>query len=337
MLSADHYEEIRHRAGLIRRTDRAVVAVEGEDRASFLQSVLTNEILSLGPGAGCYAAYLTPQGRMVADMRVLNVGDALWLDVSVLAQPRLIDRLEQSIFSEDVTLTDRSPNLAVLGVYGPQAAGILATVSASASEPDLAGELAHLDNLQSRALTACEARLILVRDDDLNLPGFDLFVAAEDAQTLTAALGEAGAAEVGLETLEVLRVEAGLPVWGAELNDDVIPIEAGIESRAISFTKGCYVGQEVIIRVLHRGHGRVVRRLVGLTIASEQPALRDAAIVAGERESGRVTSSVVSPAVGHPIALGYVHRDFVEPGTRLTIAHSAGSRAAVVTALPFRK
>jgi folate-binding protein YgfZ len=115
------------------------------------------------------------------------------------------------------------------------------------------------------------------------------------------------------------------------MDEETIPLEAGIESRAISFTKGCYVGQEVIIRVMHRGHGRVARKLVGLTLYGEQVPDAGATIRSGDREIGQVTSSTASPALRHPIALGYVHRDFLEPGTKVTI----DDQSAEVTALPF--
>jgi tRNA-modifying protein YgfZ len=133
------------------------------------------------------------------------------------------------------------------------------------------------------------------------------------------------------DTADVVRLEAGVPVFGRELDEDTIPLEAGLESRAISFSKGCYVGQEVIIRVLHRGHGRVARKLVGLTFDAGQTPSADATVTAGGREIGTITSSAISPALGRPIALAYLHRDFLAAGTRVT----ASGLDAVVTGLPF--
>jgi folate-binding protein YgfZ len=126
-------------------------------------------------------------------------------------------------------------------------------------------------------------------------------------------------------------VESGMPLFGRDMDEETIPLEAGIESRAISFTKGCYVGQEVIIRVLHRGHGRVARRLVGLTLDGDRVPEAGAAIRSGDREIGHVTSSSASPALQRPIALAYLHRDFLEPGTAVTV----GDQNATVAALPF--
>ncbi|HET7220620.1 MAG TPA: glycine cleavage T C-terminal barrel domain-containing protein, partial [Vicinamibacterales bacterium] len=165
----------------------------------------------------------------------------------------------------------------------------------------------------------------------------DLMVSAGRVADVADALRRAGASAIEREAAEITRVEAGRPAFLQDMTDDTIPLEAGIEDRAISLTKGCYVGQEIIIRVLHRGHGRVARRLVGLALdagaAVPSPGGR---IRSGEREIGSVTSAVLSPALDRAIALGYVHRDFVEPGTRVAIAAPDGSESpAVVHRLPF--
>jgi folate-binding protein YgfZ len=168
------------------------------------------------------------------------------------------------------------------------------------------------------------------------VPGFDLYAQKPIAQGLAASLRQAGAADLGAEALEVLRIEAGTPAFGADMNEETIPLEAGIQDRAISLTKGCYVGQEIIIRVLHRGHGRVARRLVGLSMQPGVPVpARDDRIAKEAREVGAVTSAAWSPALGRPIALGYVHRDCADVDTTVSIAHGHEALAAVVVALPF--
>jgi folate-binding protein YgfZ len=153
---------------------------------------------------------------------------------------------------------------------------------------------------------------------------------------MIAAIGQAGAVLVGNDTTEVTRVEAGRPAWPRDMNETTIPLEAGIEDRAISLTKGCYVGQEIIIRVLHRGHGRVAKRLVGLRMAGDAavPSAGDP-IRSGDREIGAVTSAVFSPRAGGPIALGYVHRDFVEPSTGVVVVHDGHGTDAAVVSLPL--
>ena len=135
--------------------------------------------------------------------------------------------------------------------------------------------------------------------------------------------------------MEALRVEAGEPAFLVDMADDTIPPEAGIDSTAVSYLKGCFPGQEVLVRIRDRGHGRVARKLVGLTLDGDAAPAAGSVIVGGEKEIGHVTSAVVSPALGKPIALGYVHRDFVEPGTAVTVVSGAARLSATVTELPF--
>ena len=189
----------------------------------------------------------------------------------------------------------------------------------------------------SQRFDSSQGSVIVVRTDDEGIDGFDLFVKTGEADAMGERLRAAGAVDVDPDVAEVTRIEGGRPRFGIDMDEETIPLEAGIEDRAISLTKGCYVGQEIIIRVLHRGHGRVAKRLVGLTLdpASAVPA-RGATIRSGERSIGAVTSATHSPAGGRPIALGYVHRDFAAPSTAVSLVTSDGrAEPAVVTALPF--
>jgi folate-binding protein YgfZ len=168
----------------------------------------------------------------------------------------------------------------------------------------------------------------------MGLAGFDVIVAADNAAALLDQLRAAGVHAIDGDVAEVLRVESGVARFGTDMGEDTIPLEAGLEDRAISLTKGCYVGQEIIIRVLHRGHGRVARRLVGLRVDGHNVPGRGNGIRAGEREIGTVTSAVWSPAADGPLALGYVHRDFAVVGTQVSIVVSEAPTPAVVTPLP---
>lgn len=303
--------------------------LSGRDRAGFLHALLTNDILALKAGTGCYAAYLTPQGRMIADMRVVELDDRILVDVVPSVAAPLAARFDQLIFSEDVQVTDVTADLAEFGVHGPGAAEVLAeAVGVSAADSRALPQYGTI-----RAASG-DGELIVVRDDYFGEPGFDVNVARTQAERLRTKIAAAGALEIGGEDADVLRVEAGRPLFGVDMDTETIPLEAGIEDRAISFTKGCYVGQEVIIRVLHRGHGRIARRLVGLVIGgAEIPAAEDL-ILAGEQRIGEVTSAVRSPALG-AIALGYVQRDHTSPGTPVGIAHGSSRLDAKVSALPF--
>ena len=161
--------------------------------------------------------------------------------------------------------------------------------------------------------------VIVARVTDTGEPGFDVFVEHGQADALRTKLQQAGAMPIDAATAETVRIESGVPLFHRDMDEDTIPLEAGIEGRAISLTKGCYVGQEVIIRVLHRGHGRVARKLVGLVVEGGSPVPVGATVRSGDREIGHVTSATISPALDRPIALAYVHRDFVQPGTPVVV------------------
>jgi folate-binding protein YgfZ len=325
--SAAAYDAARHRTAFVDRSHLGRIVVSGTERASYLQGLLTNDIVALEAGHGCYAAYLTAQGRMIADLHVYELGDAMLLTMSGAVKDVVLAKLDQFIFSEDVQLGDVTDAFAQVAVVGPGGAASVAAIVSGVSEDQLRAMPEH-GNLRS---TWAGGTVIVVRVVDTGEAGFDLHVERAQAAALKAALIAAGAVELDEGDAEVLRIESGVPLFGRDMDDETIPLEAGIESQAISFTKGCYVGQEIIIRVLHRGHGRVARKLVGLTIDGDHAPAPGAAIHSGDREIGRVTSAAMSPQLKRPMALGYVQRDFVEPGTSVTI----GEHAAAVTALPF--
>jgi tRNA-modifying protein YgfZ len=326
-VSAAGYDAARRRAAFIDRSDRGRIVVSGADRASYLQGLLTNDVVAVKAGQGCYAAYLTAHGRMIADLHVYELGDVMLLTLAGEVKDTVLAKLDQFIFSEDVQLGDVTDTFAQIAVVGPGAAQAVVDALGSVTADALSGLAAHGN---TRAEWSGGAAII-VRIVDAGQPGFDVFVDRPHADALAAALAANGAAQIDAATADALRIEAGVPLFHRDMDEDTIPLEAGIESRAISFTKGCYVGQEVIIRVLHRGHGRVARKLVGLVVDGESVPAGGATIRSGDREIGAVTSSTASPALKRPIALGYVHRDFVEPGTAVTI----GDAPAQVAALPF--
>jgi folate-binding protein YgfZ len=340
MISRDEYRSLHEGAGLADRSARGRLVVSGADRRQYLQGLLTNDIEALTPGSGCYAAFLTAQGRMIADMDLFETGSDLLVTLDGRLAPDIHERWAKFVFSEDVQIADVSARTGALGLYGPASARVLsnalATWTAVAAAAPSADELASMPLHANRRWDLGEWRLLVLRTDDLGVPGFDVVLPIERAQALGTLLQEAGAVGVARHTLEICRIEGGRPLFGTDMDDSTIPLEAGIEDRAISLTKGCYVGQEIIIRVLHRGHGRVARRLVGITLdpSAAVPAPGDR-VRSGDREIGAVTSAVRSLALDRPIALGYVHRDFVEPGTSVTIDHEGAIQAGSVSPLPF--
>lgn len=295
---------------------RAQLAVAGKDRASFLQGLLTNDIQALEPGTGCYAAWLTPQGRMLTDLHVLESAGMALLDVPQFTAAATLARLEQFLFSEEVTISSIEQSLQGLWIHGAGAAAVLERVLEGA------GALAEWSDYRHQPAEFRGEPVVVARIDQLGGPGFSVYLPPARVGQLSEALIAAGAVAGSPDDIEAARIEARYPLFGVDMTEDTIPLEAGIEGRAISTTKGCYVGQEVIIRVLHRGHGRVAKRLVGLSIEGAKPEA-NAKLFAGEREVGRITSAAVSPREG-TVALGYVHRDFLSPDSELTLASADG-------------
>jgi tRNA-modifying protein YgfZ len=304
MFSPEGYRALTDAAGIVKRGDRGVLAVTGADRLTWLQGLLTNDVAALPMGGICDAAYLTAQGRMITDLRVVNFADRVLLDVPASLAESLRKRLDALLFSEDAQIGDLSSTHAIVDVHGLRA-------------PEaVAGEE-------------------IVRDDAYEVPGFSAFLPISEIDPFVGRVRARGAVETTLETLDVLRVEAGRPAFLVDMDEHIIPLEAGLERRAISFTKGCYVGQEVIVRVTHRGGGRVAKKLVGLLLAKGELPKAGDIVTSNGREVGRVTSAVRSPALGTGIALGYVHRDFTEPNTPVEVNGGAGILAGSVAALPF--
>ncbi|HMF96443.1 MAG TPA: glycine cleavage T C-terminal barrel domain-containing protein [Vicinamibacterales bacterium] len=325
-VSLTAYEAARRRAAFVDRSDRGRIVVSGTERAPYLQGLLTND-MSLPPGRGCYAAYLTAQGRMIADLYVYELGDVMLVMMDGGVKDAVMTKLDQFIFSEDVQLGDVTGTFAQVAVIGPGAADAVAAVLTGLS----AAVLTALPEHGNLRVEWSGGAAIVTRITDTGEPGFDLYIERSQVGLLRSKLAAAEVPEMDDRSAETLRIETGIPRFHRDMDEETIPLEAGIESRAISFTKGCYVGQEVIIRVLHRGHGRVVRKLVGVVVDSNEAPAPGARIVASGREIGGITSSTISPALQRPIALGYVHRDFIAPGTRVTIE----GVPAEVTTLPF--
>ena len=316
---------VRSGAGLFALAGRGLVAVTGSDRVRWLDGMVSNDVQSLVPGAersGCYATLLTPQGRIVSDLHVLLRPDAFWLELAAEALASAIERLDRYIVADDVALVDRSAEFARLALEGPAAARILAEVAGS--DPSLAAD-ACVD------LTIAGAQVLVAAFGWSGEPGFQLFAPPAAAAAVEEALVAAGAAyalvRADAEALEILRIEAGVPRQGRELDDEVLPAEARLD-RAVSQTKGCYTGQEVVARMQSRG--RVSHLLVGLHFADGAPPEVDQTVNAGEKKVGEVTSACISPAAG-AIALAYVRHAHAEPGTSLAVA----GREARVQTLPF--
>jgi folate-binding protein YgfZ len=305
------YRALTAGAGLVDRSELGKLALTGAQAAEMLNGQISNDVEALAPGAGCYAALLTNKGKMLGDLRVLSTGDELLLLTERAALQALFDQLRRGAIGWDAELHKRTVQQGLLSVIGPRARAVAG-----------AGELPADEHANRRARLG-DAPVLLVATD----LGVDVLCAADDAPRVRAALLDAGATAVDAADAEVVRVESGRPRYGIDLDDATIPQEAALNDRAVSFTKGCYVGQETVARLHWRGKPN--RHLRGLRLS--EPAESGAPLRLGDREVGRLGSVAVSPVHG-PIALAIVRRE-AQVGD--TLAVGDGAVGAQVVELPF--
>ena len=304
------YRALREEVGWVDRAARGKLLVTGPEAADYLQGQLTNDVEALEPGDGCYAALLDRKGHMQADMRVLRLSSGeIWLDTEPEAVVAVLRHLSTYSIGRDVRIEDVSEAWAITSLIGPAAAE-------AAGVGPLQAEHSH----REVEVAGAAARAVAT---DL---GMDLICDAADVGAIRAAVGKAGAVEVSEAAAEIIRVESGRPRFGSEMTSRIIPQEAGIAERAVSFTKGCYIGQETVARLHYKGKPN--RHLRGLRL--DAPARAGDPIRLGEREVGAVGTAVLSPALG-PIALAIVRRE-AEPGARVEVGDDG--RGEVVE-LPF--
>jgi folate-binding protein YgfZ len=324
-LQSEH-EELIVGCALVDRSERGKLALTGSGAVEFLNGQITNELADLRPGEGRYAAFLTNKGKMLGDLRVLAVGkgattDELLLDTERVALQALFDMIRRYKIGYDVELHKRTLERALLSLIGPRARAALADAREDTTSELPQAEHSHIGTSiagrRVRAITTVDA-------------GVDLLCASEDRDAVFAALLAAGAVAVSEQAAEVLRVEHGMPRYGVDLDDGTIPQEAGLNERAVSFTKGCYVGQETVARLYYRGKPN--RHLRGLRISGRADAVtRGDELHLSERVVGRLGSVVLSPTHG-AIGLALVRRE-ANPGDVVSVGESGVT--ATVAELPF--
>jgi folate-binding protein YgfZ len=300
MTTSTEHDLLRSSAGLVSR-QRGVLLLEGSEVAEFLQGQVTNDVEALQAGQGCYAALLNHKGKMRADMRLLRGPDWVLLDTEPAGLPVISRTVQTYSIGRDVRGRDVTEERAILSLVGPGAREAL-----DVTPPE-----------EEHAWVEGRHGLYVTTD-----VGLDVICAAEDAEAVREALG---VEQVSEQAAECLRIEAGRPRHGIDADEDTIPQEAGLNERAVSFTKGCYVGQETVARLYYKGKPN--RHLRGLRLSA--PAATGDAIMLGDREVGRVGSTCVSPRFG-PIALALVRRE-ASPGDTVEV----GGRTAQVAELPF--
>jgi len=305
---ASEYRTVTEACGLLDRSERGKLALTGSEAKSFLQGQVSNDVEGLSPGQGCYAAFLTPKGKMLGDLRILDTGGELLLDTERTALQELFNMIRRFSIGFDVELHKRTLERGLLSLLGPEADAI-----AAVGEPEHSHTAVTIGGIEARA----------IRTD----VGIDLLCEAGEVEGLRAALADAGVVPVSDAVAECLRVERGRPRYGAELDDSVIPQEAGLNERAVSFTKGCYVGQETVARLHYRGKPN--RHLRGLRLTDA--ASPGDELTFDDRPVGRLSSVALSPRFG-PIALALVRRE--APVGSVVAVGERGAQGEVVE-LPF--
>ena len=303
---AAEYRAVREGAGVIDRSCRGKVRITGNDRMRFLHGMVTNTVTGLTEGAGNCAAITDVRGNTLTDVWIHNVGDALWLETEPGYEKKLCETLNRYLIADDVVLSDETDAYGIIGLQGSQTKAVLFRVL---------GEVPDMPEHHTTRRAFNGIPVWITARSLFGLPGCDLRIASEAFRALWDAMVHTGCTPVGWQAAEALRIEAGVPRYGADVDESVAPLEAGL-LHAIDFNKGCYIGQEVIAKMHFRGKPR--RYLVRLQIAGQIPPAVGAELRVGDQVVGHVTSSAFSPGRSGPVALARVRRGFHEAGQQVT-------------------
>lgn len=331
-VQAEH-AALRGSAGVLDLSFRGRICLTGADRVRFLHGQVTNDVKRLRVGEGCYAALVTARGKMESDLNIFNLQDELLLDFEPGLTAKISARLEKFIVSDDVQIVDAAPHYGLLTVQGPKAEAVVRSLEFFPEVP-----ATPLDFI--KVADGMLGEIYLMNLARLGASGFDLFVPTNAlgmvADKLIAAAKAVGGRACGWQAFESARIEAGIPRYGQDMDETNLPLEAGLESRAVSYSKGCYIGQEVLNRI--HSIGQVTKELRGLRLADDLsvlPVKGDKLFHAG-KEVGYVTSAVNSPALQLNLALGYVRKEVNQPGVELTWQGAGGTGPVRIVELPFK-
>jgi folate-binding protein YgfZ len=325
------YHAARKGVALIDTNFRAAFALSGPDRVRYLNAVTSGNIRDLAPGQSALGLLLNAQGHMLAELITLVLEDRLLLLGHAFVRQKTFEVLDKFIIMDDATLSDETARTGTLAIEGPRAPDVLRELT-RVEFAQLPGGAHAATTLEfSDAAIPCR----IVRHSLFGFPGAEFLLPRESLpaawEALSTAVRALGGSPIGYRALEMLRLEAGIPWFGTDFDEHRIPQEAGVESTHLSFTKGCYTGQEIVERVRSRGH--VNRRLAGLQFSSaEAPKPGTAVLAVDGTEAGHVTSAAFSPLAGKTIGMAYLRREYLEPGTKL----KCGNAAAEVIELPLR-
>jgi folate-binding protein YgfZ len=320
------YRSVREEgAGIIDLSSRGRVEIGGAEAVLFLNGLITNDVKTLAEDSWMPAALPNVQGRILAAVRVLHQRNAFLFDTEALTREQIIKTFGRFTMAGDFRLKDMTQDTALVSVQGPRAAEIVSKALSEEAANVARGRILHMDWKGER--------VDIIRATHTAEDGFDLFTGASVAPLLWEALKEAGARPFGFDTLEILRIEAGLPRYGVDIDETKVVLETGLDD-AVSFTKGCYIGQEIIARIHFRGH--VAKRVAGLVLDAAGDVRPEDKIRTPEgKEIGWITSAAYSPGLERRVALGYVKYDYLQPGTSVRIINDDEEREAHVAELPF--
>lgn len=324
----EEYAGVRKGGGFVDLSHRGKLRLSGKEHVKFLQGMVTNDMNKLEEGKGLYAVLLTPKGRMISDMKLYRESESILLDLEPGLNEKVRDLLVKYRLSYKANIEDVTESLCLLSIHGPNSRSLI--------QKTLNGEIAELNEYEFLTKEINGFQTMIARANRTGEEGYDVFVSTEGVKTVWESLAENrkefGLRAVGLDAMEILRIEAAIPRYGIDMDENTIPLEAGLE-HAISYEKGCYVGQEVIARIKWRGH--VNWCLAGFEIEGEEPPAKGDKIRQGEREIGYITSSTFSPALKKIIALGFIRREFIEPGTKVIVSMGGENKSAEVVKTPF--
>jgi folate-binding protein YgfZ len=326
------YQALRESAAVLDLSFRSRLCLAGADRQRFLNGQVTNNVAALKTGQGCYAALVTAKGKLQSDLNVYVLEEEVLLDFEPGLSELVAARLEKYVIADDVQVVDVGSMYSLLSVQGPKAPDVLAQLELEISLPVVPWSFSSREH-------PTIGEFYIMKSSRTGRDGFDIFLPATAvgavADKLFTAVQNVGGRPCGWDALELARIEAGLPRFGADMDESNLAPEAGLDSRAISYSKGCYIGQEIIARI--RTYGQVAKSLRGLVLSADLDPLPEKGekLFKGEKEAGYVTSAIFSPALGKKIALGYVRKEFKEPETELLLRREQGESPVKVVSLPF--
>jgi folate-binding protein YgfZ len=325
-ISLPEYAAVRDGgAGLIDQSSRGRILVSGSEAVMFLNGLITNDMKTLAVNSWMPAAFANVQGRLLAAVRIAHREDGFLIDTEGATRETVITLLDRFTLAGDFRLQDLTDETAMFSLQGRKASEIVSRV--------FGGEAARVGRQKIVNAGFGDATVNVIRATHTAEDGFDLFIEANNCSKLGDVLTAGGATPISNETFETLRIEAGVPLYGIDMDENNVVTETNLDD-AVSFTKGCYLGQEIIVRIKHRGH--VAKKLSGVVLQDSTPVPRNSKIISSEgKEIGRVTSSTFSPRLDRAIVLGYLKYDYLAAGTEVKVAAPENETNATVSDLPL--